>query len=144
MRKKIAMKNVAFTVMLLWGTTQAQNYSECQAPDAHMNPKCNGSAPATPSPALNIGGTYTAQGTSPDGSRYEGTVVISGDQQGGFQFNWTIGADTYSGTGKLSGNTLTVEWGAPEPVVYKVTDGGNKLSGRWGKKGRGREKLTRQ
>lgn len=136
------MINLAFTVILLWGAAHAQNYSECQAPDAHMNPKCNGSTPSTP--ALNIGGTYTAQGTSPDGSKYEGTVVISGDQQSGFQFNWTIGADTYAGTGKLDGNTLTVEWGAPEPVVYKVSDGGNKLNGRWGKKGKGREKLVRQ
>lgn len=119
----------------------AQNYSECQAPDAHMNPKCNGSQSA---PAVNVGGTYNVQGTSPEGAKYEGIVVVSGDQQNGFQFQWTIGADQYSGAGKLSGNTLTVEWGAPEPVVYKVSDGGNKLTGKWGKKGRGRERLIRK
>lgn len=141
------LKNNSFRILVVGigvfslTSVLAQNYSECQAPDAHMNPKCNGSQTA---PAVNIGGAYAVQGSSPDGSKYEGTVVISGDQQSGFQVNWTIGADTYSGTGKLDGNTLTVEWGAPEPVVYKVTDGGNKLSGRWGKKGRGREKLTRQ
>ena len=127
--------------ILALSTAQAQNYSECQAPDAHMNPKCSG---GTQTPALSIGGTYAVQGTSPDGGKYEGTVQISGDAQNGFQFQWTIGAETYSGTGTLSGNTLTVEWGAPEPVIYKVTDGGNKLTGKWGKKGRGREKLMKQ
>ena len=123
-------------------TTGAQNYSECQAPDAHMNPKCNGSAPATPT--VSVGGTYTVQGTSPEGGKYEGTVTITGDSQSGYQFNWTIGAEQYSGTGKLEGNTLTVDWGAAEPVVYKVSEGGSKLIGKWGKKGRGKEKLTRQ
>lgn len=126
----------------------AQGYSECQAPDAHMNPKCNpglsgpSSMPTAPA-EMNITGNYDVKGTSPDGSRYEGTVTITGDAQSGFQLNWKIGADEYQGTGTLAGDTLTVEWGAPEPVIYQIKDGGAKLKGKWGKKGKGRETLTR-
>jgi hypothetical protein len=44
----------------------------------------------------------------------------------------------------LSGTTLTVDWGQAEPVVYKISNGGATLTGKWGKRGRGREKLTLQ
>lgn len=123
-------------------TVHAQNYSECQAPDAHMNPKCNGSAPAATGAFQ--GGSYTVQGSTPDGAKYEGSVVISGDAASGFHVVWTIGSDTYEGTGTLSGTTLTVDWGQTEPVVYKISADGATLTGKWGKRGRGREKLTRQ
>lgn len=121
---------------------QPQNYSECQAPDAHMNPKCNGSNPT--GPVLTINGTYAVEGTTPEGGKYTGSVIINGSAQNGFQFNWTIGADKYSGTGTLSGNVLTVDWGAEEPVVYVVTAGGKRLAGKWGKQGKGRENLARR
>jgi hypothetical protein len=146
--KSIIMLHAVLLAMAFAGLLPAQNYSECQAPDAHMNPKCNPglsgpSSMPTPPAELNITGNYDVKGSSPDGGRYEGTVTISGDQQNGFQLNWKIGADEYQGTGVLAGDTLTVEWGAPEPVVYKVSDGGAKLKGKWGKKGKGREILTR-
>ncbi len=133
------------TLAVFSGALPAQNYSECQAPDAHMNPKCNGSSPTTaPAVAPSLGGTYAVQGTSPEGGTYEGNVTISGDAASGFHVVWTIGSDTYEGTGKLSGNILTVDWGQVEPVVYKVSRDGATLSGKWGKRGRGREKLSRQ
>lgn len=101
--------------------------------------------PSTPPAAgPGIGGTYTVEGKNPNGARYEGSCVITGDAAAGFQFNWTIGADNYQGTGTLDGDTLTVDWGAPEPVVYKVTEDGAKLKGKWGPKGKGKEKLTKQ
>lgn len=146
---KIKMNPLLVACLVFGATTlQAQNYSECQAPDAHMNPKCNPglsgpSSMPTPPAEVNITGNYDVKGSSPDGSRYEGTVAISGDAQNGFQLNWKIGADEYQGTGSLAGDTLTVEWGAPEPVIYKIMDGGARLKGKWGKKGKGRETLTR-
>jgi len=92
-----------------------------------------------------IGGTYTCEGKNPNGSgRYQGTVVISGDANAGYTVNWTIGESQYSGTGTLSGDTLTVDWGEPDPVVYKVKDDGAVLKGKWGPGGKGRETLTRQ
>lgn len=120
----------------------SQNYSECQAPDAHMNPNCNGSAPAAGSGFQ--GGSYAVQGSTPEGTKYGGSVVISGDATAGFRVVWTIGNETYEGTGTLSGSTLTVDWGQAEPVVYRIVGGGATLNGKWGKRGRGREKLTRQ
>jgi len=126
----------------------AKNYSECQGPSAHMNPKCGETStshtpPAPPADAVSIGGTYSVEGTTPEGNAYSGTATISGDSNSGFQVQWTIGDSQYSGTGTLTGDTLTVDWGAPEPVVYKITDGGMQLRGKWGKRGRGKEKLIR-
>ena len=44
----------------------------------------------------------------------------------------------------LDGDTMTVDWGQPDPVVYKVSADGAELKGKWGPNGKGREKLTRQ
>ncbi|WP_157210487.1 fibronectin-binding protein [Turneriella parva] len=133
--------NMLFCCLALTVGGFAQNYSECQAPNAHMNPNCNGSAPAA---GAFQGGSYAVQGSTPEGTRYEGSVVISGDATSGFHVVWTIGSETYEGTGTLSGTVLTVDWGQAEPVVYKIVGGGAILNGKWGKRGRGREKLTRQ
>ncbi len=94
--------------------------------------------------AQGVGGTYTVEGTNPDGSGYNGTCVISGDEASGYAFNWTVGASQYSGSGTLSGKKLTVDWGQPDPVIYKVNADGSELKGRWGPGGKGKEKLTRQ
>lgn len=121
----------------------AQKPAECQRPDAHMNPNCSGGSSAPTSPAINVSGVYDLKGTTPEGGRYEGTVTITGDAQNGYQFHWSLPNDQYNGTGTLNGDTITVEWGAPEPAIYKVLNGGALLKGKWGKGGRGREKLKR-
>lgn len=102
------------------------------------------STPPSTGPTTGVGGTYTVEGKNPNGGAYEGTCTITGDAASGYQFNWTIGSDNYTGTGTLDGDTLTVDWGAPEPVIYKVKDDGATLKGKWGPKGKGKEKLTRQ
>lgn len=153
---------VVAAITFTFFSVNAQNYSECQAPNAHMNPKCNDSttssqgaskpskpgskadATASTGEVLNIGGTYDVRGKSPDGTEYEGTVAITGDAASGYQFNWTIGSDTFQGKGSLSGNELTVIWGENETIVYKVGPGGQKMTGKWGAGGKGREKLRRQ
>lgn len=91
-----------------------------------------------------VGGTYHVEGKNPAGGRYEGTVVISGDATSGYSFQWTIGESQYAGTGTLADDTLTVDWGEADPVVYKVSADGSELKGRWGPKGKGKEKLTRE
>lgn len=76
-----------------------------------------------------IGGTYRVDGTNPNGTPYTGTVTVtqSGDT---YQFNWKVGT-TYSGSGKLAGDMLTVHWGDKYPVIYKVHDGGSRMVGIW-------------
>jgi hypothetical protein len=92
-----------------------------------------------------VGGTYDCQGSNGKGAgKYTGTVVITGDAASGYTFNWTIGSSQYSGTGTLTDDTLTVDWGQPDPVIYKVNADGSELKGRWGPGGKGKEKLTRQ
>jgi hypothetical protein len=87
-----------------------------------------------------IPGDYACQGSNPNGSTYHCNVTISrsGDT---YSFRWLIADGTrYSGTGRLRGRTLTVDWGQSAPVIYQVGDDGV-LRGRWSR-GAGRETLT--
>lgn len=87
-----------------------------------------------------IPGDYACSGSNPNGSTYRCNVTISrsGDT---YSFRWLIADGTrYSGTGRLRGRTLTVDWGQSAPVIYQVGDDGV-LRGRWAR-GAGRETLT--
>ena len=87
-----------------------------------------------------IPGDYSCVGTNPNGSSYSCNVNIvrNGDV---YQFRWLIADGTrYSGSGRLRGRTLTVNWGQSAPVIYQVGDDGV-LRGTWSN-GRGRETLT--
>ncbi|PJZ69051.1 fibronectin-binding protein [Leptospira perolatii] len=90
---------------------------------------------------LDIGGTYKVSGTNPNGSKYRGTVTISENPDGSYSFDWSVGS-TFSGTGNLEGNVLTVEWGDTYPVIYIVKNGGKLLEGTWAN-GAATETLTR-
>lgn len=96
-------------------------------------------AGAAAGPLSPLAGTYLASGKNPDGSRYSGRVTIRQDG-GAYHLAWQIGNTGYKGTGSLSGNVLVVDWGAPTPVVYAVTDDGS-LKGLW-EAGKGEEILS--
>ncbi len=87
-----------------------------------------------------IEGQYSAVGTNPDGSPYTGAVTIHRDGDM-YRFHWRVGTEYY-GHGTLKGNILTVYWGAPDPVIYTVRDGGRTLEGVWAG-GRASETLRR-
>lgn len=89
----------------------------------------------------NIAGSYLAEGRNPDGSPYSGTVVISQDASA-VQMNWTVGNQTYAGSGILSNQVLVVNWGQPQPVIYVVMQNGE-LHGTWAG-GRALERLVPQ
>ncbi len=93
--------------------------------------------------AMDIGGTYSVDGKNPNGSGYQGIVVIEeiGDLE--YSFSWQIGDESYAGSGTLEENVLTVDWGQAEPVIYTVSPDGSKLIGIWGPDGSGSEILTR-
>lgn len=83
-------------------------------------------------------GNYRVQGTNPNGSRYSGTLTL--DRSGSlYLLHWKIGRDTFHGQGTLSGRTLTIDWGQPDPVIYQVMSDGT-LDGTWAK-GQGKETL---
>ena len=64
-------------------------------------------------------GSYRVEGKNADGSAYQGTVEI--ERQGkGYHLSWEVGSSSYEGDGTLAGNLLTVDWGAPTPVVYAL------------------------
>ena len=75
-------------------------------------------------------GRYAVTGHNPNGTSYDGAVVISKRPSGDYSFDWKVGRDAYHGEGKLDGGILTVHWGADMPVVYALT-GDNELKGLW-------------
>jgi hypothetical protein len=85
-------------------------------------------------------GKYSVSGTNPNGSSYSGEVTIRHDR-GTYYFNWRVGRDTFRGSGKLNGRTLTINWGQSSPVIYRVLNDGT-LSGKWAR-GTGSEDLEK-
>ncbi len=74
-------------------------------------------------PVRDIAGSYAANGMNADGSRYAGTVEIA--QSGAtIEMSWSIGNDSYRGTGTLEGRVLSVDWGSDSPVIYVVMNSG--------------------
>ncbi len=89
--------------------------------------------------AQSISGTYLSEGRNADGSAYTGTATIT-ETSGQVGMQWTVGAQNYAGAGQFDGRILSVNWGAPYPVIYiLMTDG--TLHGTWDN-GRALEKLT--
>ncbi|MEJ6392427.1 hypothetical protein V8J82_04115 [Gymnodinialimonas sp. 2305UL16-5] len=85
-------------------------------------------------------GDYYAYGRNADGTAYSGTVEILPNGPNQVIVNWSVGS-SYSGIGTLSGDVLTVEWGANHPAFYIVMSDGE-LHGTWGD-GEGLELLSR-
>ena len=77
-----------------------------------------------------IEGNYIVEGKNPDGSTYGGNCRVIDIGDGSFSFKWTIGKQTFSGTGKFIGDTISVDWGDSDPVIYKVAADGT-LNGIW-------------
>lgn len=84
-------------------------------------------------------GNYRVQGKNPNGSSYSGTVMISKSDDTYFLV-WKISNSTYSGSGKLAGRVLTVDWGDSSPVIYILKNDGQ-LVGTWSR-GTATETLT--
>lgn len=91
--------------------------------------------------ARDISGMYNVSGRNPNGSRYVGTVVISQVSGNTYSFTWKIGQQTFEGQGELRGDTISVDWGQTDPVIYKVRPDGT-LMGLWAR-GTASETLTK-
>ena len=62
-----------------------------------------------------IAGSYSVSGTNPDASTYTGTVVVSQIDGNRYRFDWSVANQTFTGTGVLDGNTISVDWGQISP-----------------------------
>lgn len=76
-----------------------------------------------------IAGTYSVRGTNPSGSSYKGKCVITSLGDGLYEFEWYVG-NHFVGTGELDGDRISVDWGADDPVIYRVMADGS-LRGTW-------------
>ena len=76
--------------------------------------------------AADPSGTYDVQGTSPDGSKYTGTVTITQTGET-FKMIWKIGRDTYRGTAIGDKDFLAVSYtsGSDTGLALYGADGGN-------------------
>ncbi len=86
-----------------------------------------------------VAGTYSARGTNPEQKKYEGFVVITKGSGNTCNFAWTLPTEKYTGSGELKDGRLSVNWGAPDPVIYVVESDGE-LRGTWAN-GEGTEEL---
>ena len=110
--------------------------SAVAAPALAQGKKGSGSASGSTN---SIAGSYTALGSNPDGTTYEGRCEIT--QQGhAVEFTWHIGDGTNSGSGIVEGRIVTVDWGDAHPVIYVIMPDGE-LHGTWAD-GAAFEKLT--
>ena len=71
-------------------------------------------------------GTYDVQGTSPDGSKYSGTVTVTQTGQT-FKVIWLIGSDKYTGTAIGDKDFLAISYvsGGDSGLALYGADGGN-------------------
>ncbi|MBZ9982462.1 MULTISPECIES: hypothetical protein [unclassified Mesorhizobium] len=111
------------------------NLAPAAAADAEASARTAGQTAAT----SQLEGTYSVQGTNPDGSRYAGACKVTKVGENRFRFEWSVG-NSYKGEGLLKGDILTVDWGSDAPVVYQVRPNG-KLEGSWAR-GRATEVLA--
>ncbi len=97
--------------------------------------------PPAPRDTDRLPGEYSIDGVNPNGSTYGGTVTITAGGGGTYNFRWQVGSrQTFRGTGRLRGRTITVNWGQKHPVIYRIEDDGT-LRGTWSN-GRATEDLT--
>ncbi|MEQ9641689.1 MAG: fibronectin-binding protein [Alphaproteobacteria bacterium] len=89
-----------------------------------------------------LAGVYDSAGTNPDGSTYQGVVVIE-HHAGLLSLEWDINGQVFFGVGKVSRRQLIVNWGQQSPVIYDLDVGGDVLRGTWAS-GQGSEVLTRR
>ena len=84
-----------------------------------------------------ITGQYDCSGANADGSgAYTGTVTITKDSYDAYKFKWSLGGDSYSGIGIVTGDVISVGYKAVGSkdfgvVAYQVKDGGATLVGKW-------------
>ena len=140
-------QNRFVSIVLDGGANVAKAPPPSPPPQAAVSPPSAPQAAVSPPPPdgreaviARIPGDYSCVGTNPNGSSYRCNVNIARNGDG-YQFRWLIADGTrYSGSGRLRGRTLTVNWGQSAPVIYQVGDDGV-LRGTWSN-GRGRETLT--
>jgi len=100
---------------------------------AAQRPVSPGETPLKSSEAR-LEGNYALEGTNPNGTKYNGTAGIT-RSHGRYSVTWKIADHAFTGTGTLSGKTLTINRKGPGAlsgvIVYRMGANGM-LNGIWG------------
>ncbi|EAU42658.1 hypothetical protein FP2506_07451 [Fulvimarina pelagi HTCC2506] len=102
---------------------------------------------ATSSAFADPSGSYTISGTNPDGSAYNGSVLVAKVGET-FTVNYTVGAQTFTGTGLGDDDVISIGYtagGQDVGVALMVADGNGGFEGVWaylGSKSMGQESWT--
>ncbi len=84
---------------------------------------------AAGSDAVLKAGQYRVEGRNSDGSSYTGQMVLegAGDE---YRLRWTVGSESYDGSGQFNNGLMIVDWGGTTPLVYALAADG-RLVGLW-------------
>lgn len=88
---------------------------------------------ALPAAAQIREGVYDVEGTNPDGSNYEGQLLLRPGPAGSWIANWRVANEQIMGLGLIHGGVLAVSFvinGRPGVSVFEVEADG-KLRGSW-------------
>ncbi|WP_128080110.1 hypothetical protein [Roseicella frigidaeris] len=88
---------------------------------------------AAPASAQIREGTYAVEGTNPDGSTYDGQLLLRAGPAGSWLANWRVGREQIIGLGLINGGVLAISFvidGRPGVSVFEV-DADGKLRGHW-------------
>ena len=78
-------------------------------------------------------GTYDVTGANPDGTEYQGTMLLTQVGLASFRVVWQIGQDVIEGVAMVSGLTLATAFslgGQPGMGIYEIRRDGT-LEGQW-------------
>jgi hypothetical protein len=98
---------------------------------------------STPAPitAASLAGDYAVDGLNQKGVHYTGqaSIRVTGNV---VDMTWELaGGQTIDGHGSINDNAVVVQWGAAEPVIYRLGSADGVLHGTWAK-GQGKEDLV--
>ncbi len=91
--------------------------------------------------AASLANDYAVDGVNQKGVHYTGraSIRVNGNV---VDMTWALaGGQTIEGHGSITDDAVVVQWGAPDPVIYRLGSADGVLHGTWAK-GQGKEDLV--
>jgi hypothetical protein len=100
-----------------------------------------GNPASEPITAASLAGDYSVDGVNQKGVHYTGQASIRVNGRA-VDMTWELaGGQNIEGHGSIDGSAVVVQWGATDPVIYRLGSADGMLHGTWAK-GQGKEDLV--